>query len=367
MATIQAHKDALLKPLSTVTGIVEKRHTMPILSNVLVETQGGQLRLLGTDLEIQIQTVDALEGNSSDTRFTTSAKKLQDILRAVPDGNVTLELEANKLLVKAGKSRFNLHTLPADDLPQVQLNAEVQASLTLAQKDLKALLNKVSYSMANQDIRYYLNGLYLVVNGGKLRLVATDGHRLGYCEHPLDGDANACEAIIPRKTVLELAKLLADVDDPIRIDVAGNQIRFRFGNIDLVSKVIEGKFPDYNRVIPVGNNRSFNIERSLLQGALQRVAILSNEKFRGVRVTLSQGVLKIQSTNSEQEEAVEELDVDYGSDALDIGFNITYLIDVLTHGDTETVHFALADSNGSALVTEPGNDAFKYVVMPMRI
>lgn len=369
MALIEAGKDSLIKPLSTVTGIVEKRHTMPILSNVLIEKQGSSLRMLGTDLEIQIQTSETLETAGDDVRFTTSAKKLLDILRALPDNQpIRLETDSNKLLIRSGKSRFNLHTLPAEDLPQVQLNTQVLNRITLKQGELRALLQKVQYAMANQDIRYYLNGLYLVSESGLLKLVATDGHRLAYIETSSNSsNEQRCEAIIPRKTVLELGKQLADNEEPVHIDICSNQIRFQFGSIDLVSKVIEGKFPDYNRVLPAHNNKIFSINRVLLLQALQRVAILSNEKFRGVRVMLSDHLLRIQSANSEQEEAQEELDIQYPYDALDIGFNINYLLDVLNHSSCDDIQLALGDSNGSALISEPGNASFRYVVMPMRI
>ncbi|WP_018153142.1 DNA polymerase III subunit beta [Leeia oryzae] len=368
MAIIEASKDALIKPLATVTGIVEKRHTMPILSNVLIEKQGSNLRMLGTDLEIQIQTTDTLDNQSDDVRFTTSAKKLLDILRALPDSQpVKLETDNNKLTIRSGKSRFNLHTLPAEDLPQVQMNSDVLTTLEIAQSTLKSLLQKVQYAMANQDIRYYLNGLYLVSESGMIKLVATDGHRLAFVEAETGNQSPRSEAIIPRKTVLELVKQLNDVDDPVKIEICSNQIRFSFGKIELLSKVIEGKFPDYNRVIPLHNNKIFRIERLVLLQALQRVAILSNEKFRGVRVMLSDNTLRIQSANNEQEEAQEELDIEYGYDALDIGFNINYLLDALNHSSSDVMQLALADSNGSALVTEPENQNFRYVVMPMRI
>lgn len=368
MAIIEASKDAFIKPLATVTGIVEKRHTMPILSNVLIEKQGNNLRMLGTDLEIQIQTTDTLENQTDDMRFTTSAKKLLDILKALPDSqSVRLETEANKLTIRSGKSRFNLHTLPAEDLPQVQLNSEVLTCIEIPQSQLKALLQKVQYAMANQDIRYYLNGLYLVSENKSMKLVATDGHRLAFVETETSNESPRAEAIIPRKTVLELVKQLAEVDDPVKIEICSNQIRFTFGKIELLSKVIEGKFPDYNRVIPLHNNKIFRIERLQLLQALQRVAILSNEKFRGVRVMLANNSLRIQSANNEQEEAQEELDIEYGFDPLDIGFNINYLLDALNHSSCEVMQIALSDSNGSALVTEPENQQFRYVVMPMRI
>ena len=367
MTTIETSKEFLLKPLSTVTGIVEKRHTMPVLSNVLIEQTSSTLKMLGTDLEIQVTTTEPTQ-NTGNARFTTSAKKLQDILKALPDFQpIKLELDNNKLLIKSGKSRFNLHTLPADDLPTLEINPNVVSSFTVSQNQFKNLLYKIQFSMANQDIRYYLNGLFLNVSAGSLKLVATDGHRLAYIDSTLVGDITPCEAIIPRKTIVELSKLLNDSNEALHIQICANQIRFNFGNIELISKVIEGKFPDYNRVIPTNNKKVISLNRSVLTHALQRVSILSNEKFRGIRVMLQDNILKIQAANSEQEEAIEELDIDYKDEPLDIGFNITYLLDFLTHGDTENISIALSDGNGSALISEPENENFRYVVMPMRI
>src|SRR6476469_4834909 len=221
--------------------------------------------------------------------------------------------------------------------------------------------------MAQQDIRYYLNGMLLVIDGSSLQAVATDGHRLSWASLAVAGNFSRQEVILPRKTVLELAKLLEDVAEPVTIDILANQARFRFGNVELVSKVVDGKFPDYNRVIPTGHTKKIELERATLLSALQRAAILSNEKFRGVRLVLGEGQLRIICTNSEQEEAEEELPVGYSGDALDIGFNITYLLDVLANVGADKVHLAFGDANSSALVTLPERDDYKYVVMPMRI
>jgi DNA polymerase-3 subunit beta len=221
--------------------------------------------------------------------------------------------------------------------------------------------------MAQQDIRYYLNGMLLVIDKASLQAVATDGHRLSWASIPVTGDYARQEVILPRKTVLELSKLLAEVDEPVTLDILANQVRFRFGSVELVSKVVDGKFPDYNRVIPTGHTRGFDIDRVELLSALQRAAILSNEKFRGVRLVLSADELKIICTNTEQEEAEEQLEIAYKGDALDIGFNITYLLDVLQNVSSERVRLAFGDANSSALITMPGRDDYKYVVMPMRI
>lgn len=368
MVLMQAERDLILKPLTTVTGIVERRHTLPILSNVLIEKKGSQLTFLATDLEIQITSQAPGELPGEDFAITVSAKKLQDILRAIPDQTqVSLEHADSKLTVKAGKSRFNLQTLPANDFPKLAPAMGDVVAFELQQKTLKHLLSMVQYSMAHQDIRYYLNGLCIVTDGHELKLVATDGHRLALISHQLESAVDKTDLILPRKTVLELYKQLSDSDAPIRIEIGQNQVRFAFGDVVLVSKVVDGKFPDYNRVIPARNDKHLNIDRQQLQQSLQRASILSNEKFRGVRLVLMNGLIRILCNNSEQEEAQEEVEVDYQGETLDIGFNITYLLDVLGNIGDEILHFSFGDAMGSVLVTVPENEQFKYVVMPMRI
>lgn len=369
MKLIQADKDILLKPLQTVTGIVERRHTLPILSNVLIERKNDEISFIATDLEIQITTSTrdsntVTEGHS----VTVAAKKLQDILRALPDKTeVTLETKENRLQGKAGKSRFSLQTLPVEDFPKFPENTESQAKITVKQKELKHLLFLVQYAMAQQDIRYYLNGLLLLMEENHLKAVATDGHRLAFALLALETPQEKREVILPRKVVLELAKQLNDSDEPITVEILQNQIRFSFSNVILISKVVDGKFPDYNRVIPVAHQKQIDINRLLLLQTLQRASILSNEKFRGVRLILTTGNLRIVCNNAEQEEAEEELEVQYDGEALDIGFNVTYLLDVLNNLTSETVRCSFGDANSSALITIPGNEDFKYVVMPMRI
>ena len=363
----QIARDALLKPLQAVSGIVERRHTLPILANVLLEQRDGRLYVTATDLEMQITADSELDGKDGQ-EVTVGARKLQDLLRALPDDS-TLNIDAasNKMTVKAGRSRFNLQTLPAADYPRIRLGTEQLQTLSLPQKDLRSLIKLAEFAMAQQDIRYYLNGMLLVVDSGTLQAVATDGHRLSWASIAVAGEYSRQEVILPRKTVLELGKLLEDNDNPVTLDILGNQVRFRFANIELVSKVVDGKFPDFNRVIPVGHGKEVELDRVEMLAALDRAAILSNEKFRGVRVVLETNLLKIICTNSEQEEAEEELEVAYQGDALDIGFNITYLLDALRNLTVERIRFAFGDANSSALVTMPGRDDYKYVVMPMRI
>jgi len=363
----QIPRDALLRPLSAVSGIVERRHTLPILGNVLLEQKNERLYVTATDLEMQITAVAEVSGKDGQAT-TVGARKLQDLLRALPDdAQINVDASGNRMTVKAGRSRFNLQTLAASDYPRINIAQDQLQSIALPQCDFRSLLNLAEFAMAQQDIRYYLNGMLVVVDNGALQVVATDGHRLSWASLAIEGEHPHAEVILPRKTVLELSKLLEDSEAPITIDILANQARFRFGNVELVSKVVDGKFPDYNRVIPAGHGKRIEIDRLTLLSALQRAAILSNEKFRGVRLVLADNQLKILCTNSEQEEAEEELSVDYAGDGLDIGFNINYLLDVLSTIASEKVYFAFGDANSSALVTLPERDDFKYVVMPMRI
>jgi DNA polymerase-3 subunit beta len=363
----QVSRDALLKPLQAVSGIVERRQTLPILANVLLEQKDGRLFVTATDLEMQI-TANSELASKQDQAVTVGARKLQDLLRALPeDSSLNVDTAAGKMTVRAGRSRFNLQTLPAADYPRIGLSQEQQQTIALPQRDFRGLLKLAEFAMAQQDIRYYLNGMLLVIDKGSLQAVATDGHRLSYASIAVAGDYSRQEVILPRKTVLELGKLLEDSEAELTIDLLTNQVRFRFSNIELVSKVVDGKFPDYNRVIPSGHSKQIELSRAELLQALQRAAILSNEKFRGVRLVLATDQLKIICTNSEQEEAEEELEIAYKGDPLDIGFNITYLLDVLHNLAAERVVLALGDANSSALITMPDRGDYKYVVMPMRI
>jgi DNA polymerase-3 subunit beta len=367
MLKIKTTNDKLLAPLQQVTGIVERRHTLPILSNVLISAADGNVDFLATDLEVQI-TSRANLGNGAEGSVTAAARKLYDILRALPeDAEVSLEAKESRMTVRAGKSRFNLQTLSAADFPRMVEAKDASKTLTLPQKALKHALGLVQFAMAVQDIRYYLNGVLFSVDKDTLRVVATDGHRLSFASQALDGDHGNVEAILPRKTVIELIKLLSDTDDPVSLAIGSNQVRFTFGGIEIVSKIVEGKFPDYQKVIPTTHKNRVEMDRITLAQSLNRAAILSNEKIRGVRLVFTKDALSIICTNNEQEEAEEGLALDYAGDPLDIGFNISYLLDVLNHVDTPTVSFSMGDSNSSALVQMPGRDDFKYVVMPMRI
>jgi len=368
MQLVKTQRDTLLRPLQIVSGIVERRHTLPILANILIRKDGEKVSFLSTDIEVQITTHADVGSGAEAAATTVAARKLLDILRALPEsGDVTLTLANKRMTVQSGKSRFALQTLAAEEFPTVAQAEHYNAKVTLPQKTLKHLFNMVHFSMAQQDIRYYLNGLLLVVDGKNVIAVATDGHRLAFCQIETDQNFTRQEVIIPRKTILELQRLLEDLENPVDLEIANNQVKFRFDDIELISKLVEGKFPDYTRVIPKGYKNNFTIDRETLLRSLQRAAIMTSDKFKGVRCIIAPGSLKISSTNADQEEAMEELEIDYGGDSVDIGFNVTYLLDVLNNLKCDNVNIALGDANSSALITVPDNADFKYVVMPMRI
>ncbi|MBK8862960.1 MAG: DNA polymerase III subunit beta [Betaproteobacteria bacterium] len=369
MIVLKAAQAQVLEALQSVAGIVERRHTLPILANVLLRKNGDSIEFTTSDLEIQVRTHATLGGDVGQMATTVGARKLIDILRALPpDQVVSLSSAQNKLVLQGGKSRFTLQTLPADDFPLVNESVDFGPTFSVPQKTLRDLINQVHFAMAVHDIRYYLNGILFIAEGRTLTLVATDGHRLALGQAQLAAEVpSKQEVILPRKTVLELQRLLKDEETPIEMRFANNQAKFGFSGMEFVTKLVEGKFPDYNRVIPRNHKNALVLGRAPLLAALQRAAILTSEKFKGVRVNLEPGVLRIASSNAEQEEAKEELEVDYNGDAIDIGFNVTYLIDVLANMGQEMVKLELQDSSASVLMSVPGETGFKYVVMPMRI
>ncbi len=364
---IKINREVLLKPLTNVSSIVERRHTLPILSNLLLEAKNNNIQLTATDLEMQISlTIDSKFSGELST--TISAKKLLDICRSLPEAvDIDMTSTDSRITVKAGKSRFNLQTLPAADYPVMSKVTGDNTSIKISQIALKKLLKQVEFAMAQQDIRYYLNGLLFEVNETKLNIVGTDGHRLSFTSTTLNQSYEKTEVILPRKTVVELIKLLNDSENEVNIELSAGQVNFTFDEIRLISKVIDGKFPDYHRVIPNGHQNTFSVNRLAVLNAMQRASILSNEKYRGIRMVLSNNNLKLISTNTEQEEAEEELEIAYTKDGLDIGFNVTYLIDVLNNVNDESINFSFADANSSCLITVPNDENYKYVVMPMRI
>ena len=360
-------RESILQPLQAVIGVVERRQTMPILSNVLLVARDQVLTVTATDLEVELVARSEVDELSADGEITVPARKLLDICRALPAGAVIkLQLDGDRLTVRSGRSRFVLSTLPAADFPVIE---DIQADrvLRLTQGDVRRLLEKTHFAMAQQDVRYYLNGLLLETGSGLIRAVATDGHRLAICEVE-SGDAGdkLQQVIIPRKGVMELQRLLGDSGD-IELAVGSNHVRANVGDIQFTSKLIDGRFPDYDRVIPADPQNLLQAGREDLRLALQRAAILSNEKYRGIRLELGPQKVRIQANNPDQEEAQDELEVEYGGDAMEIGFNVNYLLDALGAVDGDDVQLGFVDSNSSCLIHAPGNASARYVVMPMRL
>ena len=371
----KAPQDKVISVLQSVAGIVERRHTLPILANVLLRKTDNTLQLTTSDLEIQIRTSAELGGDATgDFSTTIGARKLIEILRTFSgDQTVTLESSQDRFILKGGKSRFTLQSLPADDFPLVQESPNFGPAFSIPQGVLKRLLGQVSFAMAVQDIRYYLNGILFVAEGRTLSLVATDGHRLAFASAQLDVDVPKQEVILPRKTVIELQRLLRDTDEKaqeqalIQIQFANNQAKLSFNGLEFVSKLVEGKFPDYNRVIPVGYRNTVTLGKQALLASLQRMTIMTSDKFKGVRLNFEPGLLRITSVNTEQEEAQDELEIDYGGAKVESGFNVSYLIDVLGNISSDMIDISFDDGSSSVLITIPEDESFKYVVMPMRI
>ena len=363
----QIQREDLLIPLQKIIGAVEKRQTMPALSNILVKADKDKISLTATDLEIElVTTLNIIADETGET--TLPARKLLDICKALPDeSSISVTADTNKALVKSGRSRFTLSTLPADDFPSLDTINAV-AEFELPQNTLKELIDKTAFAMAMQDVRYYLNGLLLEVSSGLLRAVATDGHRLAYCEKQADCElAEMKQVIVPRKGIQELVRLLSDSEDALNVILGSNHIRVELGDIRFTSKLIDGRFPDYNRVIPDDGKNTIIADRDGLRQALVRASILSNEKYRGIRLVIDGNVLELQAQNPDQEEADVELEVDYKGDALEIGFNVNYMLDVLNVTDAASVQATLRDSSSSCLMTYPDHPDCKYVIMPMRL
>ncbi|VUD64566.1 DNA polymerase III subunit beta [Thalassocella blandensis] len=361
-------RETILKPLQLAAGVVERRQTLPVLANVLLVIEDSQLSITGTDLEVEIVGRVPLDGEIGEGEITVPAKKFLDICKALPDGsNISFTLDEQKAIVKSGKSRFSLSTLPAEEFPAVE-HGDNDISFVCAQKEISRLIERTSFAMAQQDVRYYLNGMLWELQSDALRVVATDGHRLAMCTRAVTVDlADVKQAILPRKGVVELSRLLSDGDEKVEILIGSSHIRAKTEDYSFTSKLVDGKFPDYERVIPKGGNKVVIGNRGDLKQAFARTAILSNEKYRGVRLLLETGSLTIVANNPEQEEAEDQVAVDYTGDALEVGFNVSYLQDVTNVLDSENIKLTLSDSNSSALLEEPEDSDSAYVVMPMRL
>ena len=363
---LRAARDVLLKPLQAVIGVVERRQTMPILSNVLLVAREGELLVTATDLEVEL-VASAAVAVETGGEITVSGRKLLDICKALPDGSdIDISLSGEKLVVRSGRSKFSLVTLPAAEFPSVE-DIKAGQTIEVSQAVLGRLIEKTHFSMAQQDVRYYLNGMLLETGGNHLRAVATDGHRLALYEAEIEGPAlDEQQVIVPRKGVLELQRLL-DGEGTLNVELGANHVRIQLKGIRFTSKLIDGRFPEYDRVIPKESSNELKADKASLRSALQRTAILSNEKYRGIRLIIRDSGVVIQAHNPEQEEAEEELEVTYSGEDIEIGFNVNYLLDALGAVDGDEVTLSVLDSNSSCLIRQPGSDEGKFVVMPMRL
>ena len=360
-------REVLLRPLQQVVNVVERRQTLPVLANLLVGVEGGRLAMTGTDLEVEMIARSEVE-DAQDGEITIPARKLFEIVRALPDGSrVTLAQSGDRVTLTAGRSRFTLTTLPANEFPSIE-NLELVERVRVGEAALKELIERTAFAMAQQDVRFYLNGLLFDLGESRLRCVATDGHRLAMCETALPAEVQSRrQIIVPRKGVLELQRLLEGGEGELELEVGRNHLRVRRADVTFTSKLIDGRFPDYEAVVPIGADKSVVLHRDELRAALQRAAILSNEKYRGVKLDVSPGTLRIMAHNPEQEEAVEEIEAETSVDGLSVGFNVTYLMDALAALRGEKVRLALRDANSSALVREEGDERCRHVVMPLRL
>src|ERR1700691_5784181 len=363
---LTAAREDFLTPLQSVIGVVERRQTMPILANVLLSVREDRLSVTGSDLEVELVASRQVTGQQIGD-VTIPGRKLLDIFRALPEKTaVTLSAEGDRVNIRAGRSRFALSSLPAAEFPVVD-DINAQQTLTISQADLRKLIDKTHFAMAQQDVRYYLNGMLLETDGKTLRAVATDGHRLALCEAQLPAMArSAQQVIVPRKGVLELQRILSP-EGTVELAIGTNHVRAQIGEIRFTSKLIDGRFPEYGRVIPANPGKKVEADREALRAALQRTAILSNEKYRGIRLTARPDLLVIQAHNPEQEEAEDQVEVAYKGDEVEIGFNVNYLLDALGAIETEKVEIGLTDANSSCLIHAPGTVQTRYVVMPMRL
>ena len=363
---LTATREEFLAPLQSVIGVVERRQTMPVLANVLLSARDNRLSITGTDLEVELVATKQVSVQQAGD-VTIPGRKLLDIFKSLPEKtSVTLSTEGERVSIRGGRSRFTLSSLPATDFPVIEeINA--QQTVNLEQGEFRRLIDKTHFSMAQQDVRYYLNGLLLETDGKILRAVATDGHRLAICEMALkDGKTGQQQVIVPRKGVLELQRILG-TENSIELAIGTNHVRAQIGEIRFTSKLIDGRFPEYGRVIPANPGKKVEADREALRAALQRTAILSNEKYRGIRLTARQDLLVIQAHNPEQEEAEDQVEVEYKGEEVEIGFNVNYLLDALGAIETEKVEIGLTDANSSCLIHAPGTVHTRYVVMPMRL
>jgi len=365
---IYANREEILSPLLLVGGVIEKRQTMPILANILLQVQQGRMTITATDMELELRIAVTVE-SEGEGELTLPGRKFADICKALPDGSrIEIDISGEKAMVRSGKSRFSLGVLPAREYPSIEPTG-VSHRFSLPRETLRELLEKTQFAMAQQDVRYYLNGLLLEIEQGVVRAVATDGHRLALSQASCDlNQEETIQLLVPRKGILELLKMLSDPAlETVEIEAGPNYVRLYMGSSIFTSKLIDGKYPDYQRVLPRNSDKRVVVERDILKQALSRTAILSNEKYRGINFFFKTGSLQMQAHNPEQEEAEEEIEIDYEGDELSIGFNVGYMLDVLGTIKGDKVQLLLGNANTSCLIHDFDSDASKYVVMPMRL
>ena len=365
---LKLQRDQALPSLTLVTGVVERRQTLPILANVLLESSNDTLRLIGTDLEVEILIEVPIETTTEGTT-TVNARKLLDICRALPDGSILqITQTEDRLKIQSGSSRFSLQSLPAQDFPRLDEGEHWEERIKLTETQLRNLLEKTAFSMAQQDVRYFLNGVLLELDGAELAAVATDGHRLARSHTLLPAAVdNPRQAIVPRKAVHELVRFLRDTEEPITLEMNPNHLRFSRPGAALTTKIIDGKFPDYRSVMTQNLTQAVIAERSELYDVLARAAVLTNEKSRGIRLELDQGSAKVVAHNPDQEEARDEIAVEYSGEAIEIGFNVTYLMEALRALTENKVEIRVQDGNSGCLLQSPGDETTQYLIMPMRL
>ena len=364
-ATVE--RATLLKCLGHVQSVVERRNTIPILSNVLIEVENGGLKLMATDLDLQV--VDSIAAQVETSGATTvSAHTLFDIVRKLPEGSqVELAVSGDKMSIAAGRARFNLATLPRDDFPMIA-ESDLPTKFQLPAETLKQIIDKTRFAISTEETRYYLNGIFMHVVDGKLLAVATDGHRLARValDAPAGSDGMP-DIIVPRKCVAEVRKLLDEVTGEIEVSLSSTKIRFRAGTAVLTSKLIDGTFPDYSRVIPTKNDRLLKVDTKALAEGVDRVAAMATEKTRAVKMSIDRDRIVLSVTSPETGTAAEEVPADYASESLDVGFNARYLLDILSEIETDEIEIHLADAAAPTLIREGQSSPALYVLMPMRV
>lgn len=366
---IKGFKAEVAKPIMAVSGAVEKKNNVPILANILIRKAGQKVTFTGSDEQIEV-TSDAGIGVGDDEFATTvSAVKLCGILSTIPDeAEVSILFSDTHLIIKSGRTKFDLQTIDAEQYPIMKEQMEFQYTFSMPCIKFKNMVAMVQFAAAVNNVRYFLNGVYVAAENNIVRTVGTDGHRLSLFQNELDEPVQGkCEAILPKKTARELLRLIPDTEEMLQISISEKQIKVHFANIDILSKLIEGKYPDYERVIPVNNDKDFFVEREQLIKTLQRVAILTTDKVKNVRWNLSENRLVLATTNADMEEATDEIEIEYKGEPIEIVFNISYLLDMLAVVKTEKVRFSLSGPLSSGLVRVPDSDNFKFVVMPVRI